>query len=73
MPLEDAYIETNNNDTNPPPNSATTGNPSSTSSGSSTTKSHGSAGSMGTQMNLGAVLSACVMTAVGMLGGVLLL
>ena len=80
-PLEDAYIETNNNDTNPTTYGATTLSPGQTgaltSEGGSSPTSSGSSGHKGagfvTQINLGGVLYASVMVVAGVFGGAMLL
>ena len=85
-PLEDAYIETNNNVTNPTSFGATTLSPGQTgaltvgSGGSSSTSmskggsgSHGGAGFVNTQVNLGGLLGSFVMVLGGVFGGAILL
>jgi len=76
-PLEDAYIETNNNATNPPSNGATTLSPGQTGAltgQTSPTDSSGHKGAafMNTQINLGGILGASIMVVAGVFGGVML-
>lgn len=82
-PLEDAYIETNNNVTNPTSFGATTLTPGQTGAltvvsggSSSTSMSKGGSGSHGfvnTQVNLGGLLGSLVMVVAGVFGGAILL
>ncbi|KAF8326848.1 uncharacterized protein EI90DRAFT_3127654 [Cantharellus anzutake] len=77
-PLEDAYIETNNNTTNPTSDGATT-LPASTSSGttvagkgsSSTPAGHGGAGFVGATVDMSGVVGLCVILLAVMFGGVM--